>query len=147
MSDTVELLKAWGQWSRDNHNLGCKSPSLMLMRSAPHKDKSDAPTKVAQLTYISDDDALRVDDAVADLKSNSERLDALVGYYCDNKDMSFLSKAMRHRVIKNTYIGNMSLDDVARDINYFLGKPLFSPVRVTRVLESAIGFIDGRLVD
>lgn len=147
MSDTVELLKAWGQWSRDNHNLGCKSPSLMLMRSAPHKDKLDAPTRVAQLAYISDDDALRVDDAVADLKSNSERLDALVGYYCDNKDMSFLSKAMRHRVIKNTYIGNMSLDDVARDINYFLGKPLFSPVRVTRVLESAIGFIDGRLVD
>lgn len=70
----TELLHAYADWVNDNQDgLGCKSPSLMLMRSAPKlcaKDVKSSRKSTARL-FISDDDALAVDKAMKSLRTYS----------------------------------------------------------------------------
>lgn len=79
MSDIRDKLSAWGAWSRDSNNLGCKSPALMLMRSAPHLDRDALiALKRPSADFISDDDALRVDAAMGQLSRYSVQLYAIL---------------------------------------------------------------------
>ena len=79
MSDIKGLLLAWGAWANDHHDsLGCKSPSDMLMRSAPFADANEKPSKGVQVAYISDENALMVDKAVGKLARHSVLLWAVL---------------------------------------------------------------------
>ena len=78
----TELLEAYGAWvNDDNSGLDCKSPSLMLIKSAPELCKRDVlqahrPTAA----FISDDDALAVDRAMNALMRHSVHLHNIVAY-------------------------------------------------------------------
>lgn len=79
MSDIKDLLLAWGAWANDHHDsLGCKSPSDMLMRSAPFADANEKPSKGVQVAHISDENALMVDKAVGKLARHSVLLWAVL---------------------------------------------------------------------
>lgn len=79
MSDIKDLLLAWGAWANDHHDsLSCKSPSDMLMRSAPFADANEKPSKGVHVAYISDENALMVDKAVGKLARHSVLLWAVL---------------------------------------------------------------------
>lgn len=72
MIDDIEtMLKAYGQWVNDNRSdLSCKSPSQMLMRSAPHTCAKDVVkvSKRSQVVFINDDDALELNKVMVELR-------------------------------------------------------------------------------
>lgn len=67
IDDIQDVLRAYGAWCRDDHmGLDCKSPSEMIMRSAPHAEVNEtSPVTSYQTTYISDDMALLIDSIIS----------------------------------------------------------------------------------
>lgn len=100
MMDIKELLLAWGAWCRDDHmSLDCKSPSEMIMRSAPHAEVSEtAPVTRYQSDYISDDMALRIDRIVMTLckyqpvEGKCLRLRYITGHYPEKIAGTYLTE-------------------------------------------------------
>ena len=118
--DIKEKLEAWGHWANDHgDSLDCKSPSAMLMRSAPFSDKADIPRIGAHSGYISDDDALMIDRAVGRLARHSVLL------------WSFIIKHYQY---------GMSVRQLAREHKCTAHK-------IKAYIERAIGFIDGCLAN
>lgn len=133
MIDIKELLLAWGAWCRDDHmGLDCKSPSEMIMRSAPHADATEtAPVTRYQIDYISDDMALRID--------------RIVTVLCKYKPIE--GKCLRMRYINRQYpehIANTYLSDLKYGKD---SKRKVSKYKASEYIASAEGFILGRILD
>lgn len=135
MSDLsiTDLLFAYGQWVNDDNNeLGCKSPSLMLMRSAPKQCKDDKPPKRAQVSFISDDDALAIDRAMNALAS-----DSLHNYYL-------------YRIIDCYFIGGWSYSRISKEywsaIEYPCGTKEVAQYHIKAMVAAGAGFINGYLI-
>lgn len=133
MMDIKELLLAWGAWCRDDHmSLDCKSPSEMIMRSAPHAEASESsPVTRYQSDYISDDMALMIDRIFATL--------------CKYKPIE--GKCLRLRYIDGHYpekIAATYLSDLkyGKDSNRKVSK-----YKASEYIASAEGFILGRILD
>lgn len=131
--DIKELLLAWGAWCRDDHmSLDCKSPSEMIMRSAPHAEVSEtAPVTRYQSDYISDDMALRIDRIVMTLckykpiEGKCLRLRYITGHYPEK--------------IAATYLSELKY---GKDSNRKVSK-----YKASEYIASAEGFILGRILD
>jgi hypothetical protein len=69
MTDIKALLAAYGNWCNNNNdNLTCKSPSELIMQSAPHADASELRVaKYDSAGFITDDLALQIDGLMLEL--------------------------------------------------------------------------------
>lgn len=135
MSDLsiTELLFAYGAWvNDDNHELGCKSPSLMLMKSAPKQCKDDKLPKRAQVSFISDDDALAIDGAM-----NALANDSLHNYYL-------------YRIIDCYFVGGWSYSRISKEywsaIEYPCGTKEVAQYHIKAMVAAGAGFINGYLI-
>lgn len=135
MSDLsiTELLFAYGAWVNDNpESLGFKSPSLMLMRSAPKVCEDDKPPKRAQVSFISDDDALAIDRAM-----NALANDSLHNYYL-------------YRIIDCYFVGGWSYGRISKDywsaIEYPCGTKEVAKYHIKAMVAAGAGFINGYLI-
>lgn len=132
MSDLsiTELLFAYGAWvSDDNNELGCKSPSLMLIKSAPKlcKDSVKA-SKRRVVDFISDDEALAVDRAMNKLMRHSVHLHNILAYY-------FIYNYSERKIAKD-YWSQFEYPNSDKEAGVYHVKPL---------LTQGIGFISGAL--
>ena len=136
MSDLsiTDLMFAYGAWvSDDNNDLGCKSPSLMLMKSAPKLCKDSLnPSSRRTVSYISDEDALAVDRAMNALKS-----DSLHNYYL-------------YRIIDCYFIGGWSYSRISKEywsaIEYPCGTKEVAQYHIKAMVAAGAGFINGYLI-
>ena len=132
MSDLsiTDLLFAYGAWvSDDNNELGCKSPSLMLIRSAPKLCKNSVkPSKRRVVDFISDDEALAVDRAMNKLMRHSVHLHNIVAYY-------FIYNYSERKIAKD-YWSQFEYPNSDKEAGVYHVKPL---------LTQGIGFISGAL--
>lgn len=136
MSDLsiTELLFAYGAWvSDDNNELGCKSPSLMLIKSAPKlcKDSVKAASR-RTVAFISDDDALTIDKAMNALKNES-----LHTYYL-------------YRILDCYFIGGWSYKRISEDywsaIEYPCGTKQVAQYHIKAMVAEGCGSINGYLI-
>ena len=129
-----ELLHAYGNWvSDDNNELGCKSPSLMLMRSAPHQCKDSVKAASRRTAaFISDDDALAIDKAMNALKNES-----LHTYYL-------------YRILDCYFIGGWSYKRISEDywsaIEYPCGTKQVAQYHIKALISEGMGSINGYLI-
>ena len=133
MSDLsiTELMFAYGAWVNDDQvSLNCKSPSLMLMKSAPKQcsDTVKAPSKRV-VAHITDDEALAVDRAMKLLRERHLVLYHVVRYY---------------------FIYNWTVLDIAEDYLTILeygkdSKKKLSSYHTKPLLTEGMGFISGAL--
>ena len=134
MSDLsiTELMTAYGQWVRaDQNNLGCKSPSLTLMRSAPHQCKDVKPPKSSTRLFISDDDALAIDKAMNALKHES------------------LHHNYLYRIVDLHFVGGWSYRQISDDywsaIEYPCGTKKVAVYHIKAMICEGMGFISGMI--
>ncbi|MGO3281546.1 MAG: antiterminator Q family protein [Psychrobacter sp.] len=68
-SDIKIIIASWGNWARQQDGLGFKSPSKMLINSAPEVDSSDygAGSRYDKDLFISDEKAMIVDRIIGTL--------------------------------------------------------------------------------
>lgn len=136
MSDLsiTELLEAYGAWvNDDNNDLGCKSPSLMLIKSAPKLCKDSVkPSSRRIVSYISDEDALAIDRAM-----NALANDSLHNYYL-------------YRVIDYYFVGGWSYNRISEDywssIEYPCGTKKVAQYHIKAMVAAGAGFINGYLI-
>lgn len=135
MSDLsiTELLFAYGAWvNDDNVSLNCKSPSLMLMKSAPKQCKDVKPSKQRTVAFISDDDALAIDRAMSALAN-----DSLHNYYL-------------YRIIDCYFIGGWSYNRISKEywsaIEYPCGTKEVAQYHIKAMVAAGAGFINGYLI-
>ena len=148
MTDTKELLIAYGFWARNNNeSLGCKSPSLTLMSQAPHQCEQNIKRRRTDIPYISDETALMVDAAVMKLKCHSERLSALLTYYVDNDDSDMISIAMIYQVTMLRFYHNIKSQGIADKLNEYFDKPIFNRISVEKMIERGIGIVEGAMIE
>lgn len=125
-----QKLAAWGAWVRDNPDrLNCQSPSLNLIRLAPHQDKTDARRSNRSIApFISDDDALAVDNAVGRLMRHSVHLGVIIYLH---------------------YVKDWSVNQIASDywsaFEYPCGKRKAKNYHVNPLLREGVGFIGGAI--
>lgn len=126
----TDLLYAYGAWvNDDNNNLGCKSPSLMLIKTAPHlcKDSLKSSSKRV-VAFIDDDMALAVDRAMQRLLRHSLHLHNIVTYY-------FIYNYSERKIAKD-YWSQFEYPKCDKEAGVYHVKPL---------LNEGIGFISGVL--
>lgn len=136
MSDLsiTDLLFAYGAWvSDDNNELGCKSPSLMLMRSAPHQCKDSVKAASRRtVAFISDDDALAIDKAMNALKNES------------------LHTHYLYRILDCYFIGGWSYKRISEDywsaIEYPCGTKQVAQYHIKALISEGMGSINGYLI-
>lgn len=136
MSDLsiTDLLFAYGAWvSDDNNELGCKSPSLMLIKSAPKLCKDSVkPSNRRTVAFISDCDALAIDRAMNALKS-----DSLHTYYL-------------YRILDCYFIGGWSYSRISKDywsaIEYPCGTKEVAQYHIKALISEGMGSINGYLI-
>lgn len=133
INDIQEVLRAYGAWCRDDHmSLDCKSPSEMIMRSAPHAEASEtSPVTRCQSDYISDDMALRINHIMS----------ILVDY-----------KPIEAECLKLKYIDGKYPEEIAHTylskLKYGKGSNRkVSKYKASEYIASAEGFILGRILD
>lgn len=130
MSDIKELLFAYGSWVNDDNNeLGCKSPSLMLIKQAPHLCRDSVkPCSKRTVIFIGDCDALAVDRAMNSLMRHSVHLHNIVTYH---------------------FVYGWSVKKIADDywtqFEYPCGKRKATNYHVNPLLNQAIGFVASEL--
>lgn len=132
MSDLsiTDLLFAYGAWvSDDNNELGCKSPSLMLIKSAPKLCKDVKPSKQRVVNFIDDETALAVDNAMGVLMQ-----EYLVIY---NILMLKFVNGYSDRDIAKYYISVIEYPNSKKQVPHTAVKPLVT---------QGMGFISGFLV-
>lgn len=130
--DVKEVLRSWGAWANDHHDgLGCKSPSDMLMKSAPFADANEKLSKSVQVAYISDEQALMVDKAVGKLARHSVLLWAVLRLHYQY-DWSIRKIAKEH-LTPIEYP-----NDKEKKVHHTVAAQL---------LERAVGVIEGAMLD
>ena len=145
--DIKDYLIAWGEWSHDFGHGACASPSQILINLAPIADEGDL--KVAKYSYsahITDCEALMIDRAVGELKSRSERLNAILGYAVDNDDNKTIYQSMLYQVIKLRFYDDLKSQDIANTLNRYFEKRIFNRINVEKLIERGMGFIEGQLM-
>ncbi len=132
MSDLsiTDLLFAYGAWCNDDNNdLSCKSPSLMLIKTAPKLCKDTVKAaKRSTVAFISDDEALALDRAMNALMSHSVHLHNIVSLH-----------------FVNGYSVKRIADDYWSKFEYPCGKRKATNYHVNPLLNQAIGFIASEL--
>lgn len=153
MSDVIDRdvkvkLAAWGNWTRNvGDKGGCSSPSQALINCAPFCDSEvKRYARYDFVEYISDEEALEVERAMATLKSYSARLDIALGHMLENEldDDNLLICVLMYPVLNRYYRSDESLRCIASQLTKDLGRKV-THVKVQVILERGIGFIDGRL--
>lgn len=131
MSDIENKLRAWGAWASDNKvGLNCKSPSLMLIKSAPHQCKDSVKgSKHSVAPFITDEDALIVDRAMGDLMRHSVHLYAIVYLH-------FVKDWAVHRIAT----------DYWSDFEYPCKSKKATTYHVKPLLSEGIGVIQGLMI-
>lgn len=145
--DIKDYLIAWGEWSHDFGHGACASPSQILINLAPIADEGDL--KVAKYSYsahITDCEALMIDRAVSELKSRSERLNAILGYAVDNDDNKTIYQSVLYQVIKLRFYDDLKSQDIANTLNRYFEKRIFNRINVEKLIERGMGFIEGQLM-
>jgi len=131
MTDIEKLLIAYASWCNDDNNeLSCKSPSLMLMKSAPKQCKDSVkPSNRSVVMFITDSEALVVDRAMQELMCHSVHLHSILYYH---------------------FIKNYSVDYIAKHywskFEYPKGDKVATNYHVKPLLNRAIGIIEGILI-
>ena len=132
MSDLsiTDLMFAYGAWvNDDNGDLGCKSPSLMLIKSAPKLCKDSVkPSSRRTVSYISDEDALAVDRAMNKLLRHSVHLHNIVTYH-------FIYNWSERKIARD-YWSDFEYPNSEKQAGVYHVKPL---------LNLGIGFVSGVL--
>ena len=136
MSDLsiTDLMFAYCAWvNDDNSDLGCKSPSLMLIKSAPKQCKDSVkPSSRRTVSYISDEDALAIDRAMKALKN-----DSLHNYYL-------------YRIIDCYFVGGWSYSRISKEywsaIEYPCGTKEVAQYHIKAMVAAGAGFINGYLI-
>lgn len=125
-----ELLHAYGNWVNDDNNeLGCKSPSLMLMRSAPKQCKDSVKAASRRtVAFIDDETALAVDNAMNALMRHSVHLHNIVTYH-------FIYNWSERKIARD-YWSDFEYPDSEKQAGVYHVKPL---------LNLGIGFVSGVL--
>lgn len=144
--DIKDYLIAWGEWSHDFGHGTCASPSQILINLAPVAEAGDL--RVARYSYashITDCEALMIDRAVGELKSRSERLNAILGYAVDNDDTKTIYQSMLYQVIKLRFYDDLKPQSIADTLNRYFEKQMFNRINVEKLIERGMGFIEGQL--
>lgn len=153
MSDVIDRdvkvkLAAWGAWTRNiGEGGGCSSPAQALINCAPVCDSNHKRyARYEAFEYISDEEALEVESAMATLKRYSARLDVALGHMLAHEldDDNLLICALMYYVLEKYYRHDDSLRCIASELTKSLGKNI-THVKVQVILERGVGFIDGRL--
>ena len=87
-SDIKRILLSWGNWARQQDGLGFKSPSKMLINSAPEVDSSEygAGARYDSDLFISDEKAMIIDRIIGILvKAHEVEAQCLLMRYVDGK--------------------------------------------------------------
>ena len=87
-SDIRRILLAWASWARQQDGLGFKSPSKMLINSAPEVDSCDygVGARYDKDLFISDEKALIIDRIIGILlKAHKVEAQCLLMRYVDGK--------------------------------------------------------------
>lgn len=154
MSDVIDRdvkvkLAAWGAWTRDIGNTGgCSSPAQALINCAPVCDsEAKRYARYQEFEHISDEEALKVEGAMATLKRYSARLDVALGHMLEHEldDDNLLICVLMYPVLVRYFRYDESLRFIANELTKELGKKI-THVRVQVILERGMGFIDGRLM-
>ncbi len=154
MSDVIDRdvkvkLAAWGAWTRDMGNTGgCSSPAQALINCAPVCDsETKRYARYEAFEHISDEEALKVEGAMATLKRYSARLDVALGHMLEHEldDDNLLICVLMYPVLVRYFRYDESLRFIANELTKELGKKI-THVRVQVILERGMGFIDGRLM-
>lgn len=154
MSDVIDRdvkvkLAAWGAWTRDIGNTGgCSSPAQALINCAPVCDSDHKRyARYQEFEHISDEEALKVEGAMATLKRYSARLDVALGHMLEHEldDDNLLICVLMYPVLVRYFRYDESLRFIANELTKELGKKI-THVRVQVILERGMGFIDGRLM-
>lgn len=154
MSDVIDRdvkvkLAAWGAWTRDIGNTGgCSSPAQALINCAPVCDSDHKRyARYQEFEHISDEEALKVEGAMATLKRYSARLDVALGHMLEHEleDDNLLICVLMYPVLVRYFRYDESLRFIANELTEELGKKI-THVRVQVILERGMGFIDGRLM-
>lgn len=147
--DIKDCLIAWGEWSHDLGHGTCASPSQILINLAPIADADEGGLRVMKCSYsaqITDCEALMIDKAVAELKSRSERLNAILGYAVDNDETRIIYQSMLYQVIKLRFYNDLKSQDIANVLNRYFEKRIFNRINVEKLIERGMGFIEGQLM-
>lgn len=145
--DIKDYLIAWGEWSHDFGHGACASPSQILINLAPIAEEGDI--RVAKYSYsahITDCEALMIDRAVGELKSRSERLNAILGYAVDNDDTKIIYQSVLYQIIKLRFYNDLKSQSIADVLNKYFEKQMFNRINVEKLIERGMGFIEGQLM-
>lgn len=154
MSDVIDRdvkvkLASWGAWTRNiGAGQGCSSPAQALINCAPVCDSDyKRYARYEAFEHISDEEALKVEGAMATLKRYSARLDVALGVMLELEleDDNLLICVLMYPVLNRYYKSDESLRCIASQLTKDLGRKI-THVKVQVILERGIGFIDGRLM-
>lgn len=154
MSDVIDRdvkvkLAAWGAWTRDIGNTsGCSSPAQALINCAPVCDSDHKRyARYQEFEHISDEEALKVEGAMATLKRYSARLDVALGHMLEHEfdDDNLLICVLMYPVLEMHFRYDESFSHIARELTKALGKKI-TDVKVKAIMERGAGFIEGRLM-
>ena len=147
--DVKVKLAAWGAWTRNIGTVGsCSSPAQALINCAPVCDSGyKRYARYSHVEYISDDEALEVEAAMATLKHYSARLDVALVYMLEHEldDDNLLICALMYLVLERHFRYDESFSRIARELTNDLGKTI-TDVKVKAIMERGAGFIEGRLM-
>lgn len=154
MSDVIDRdvkvkLASWGAWTRNiGKGQGCSSPAQMLINCAPFCDsKVKRYARYQQVEYISDEEALEVERAMATLKRYSARLDVALGHMLEHEldDDNLLICVLMYAVLVRHYRYDESFSRIAKNLTKALGKKI-TDVKVKAIMERGAGFIEALLM-
>ena len=154
MSDVIDRdvkvkLAAWGAWTRNvGDKGGCSSPAQALINCAPVCDSDyKRYARYEVFEYISDEEALEVEAAMATLKRYSARLDVAMGVMLELElaDDNLLMCNLMYPVLRSHFRYDESFSHIARELTKALGKKI-TDVKVKAIMERGAGFIEGRLM-
>lgn len=154
MSDVIDRdvkvkLAAWGAWTRDIGNTGgCSSPAQALINCAPVCDSDHKRyARYQEFEHISDEEALKVEGAMATLKRYSARLDVALGHMLEHEleDDNLLICVLMYPVLEEYFRYDESFSHIARELTKRLGKKI-TDVKVKVIMERGAGFIEGVLI-
>ena len=150
MTDDIKItLAAWGAWTRDIGSGGsCSSPAQALINIAPFGEVAKRRARYDSVVYISDEDAIQIDRAMATLKRYSARLDVALGHMLDAEleDDNLMVCVLMYPVLEMHYRYDDSYRSIANELTRDLNKKI-TDVKVKAIVERGTGFIEGILID
>ena len=147
--DVKVKLASWGAWTRNiGKTGGCSSPAQALINCAPVCDSTHKRrARYDHAEYISDEEALEVERAMAKLKRYSARLDVAMGAMLELEleDDNLLMCNLMYPVLRSYFRYDESFSHISRELSKALGKNI-TDVKVRAIMERGAGFIEALLI-